>query len=606
MREQRKLAAVLAADVVGYSQLMGRDEAGTLARLKEHRARCLEPALTRNGGRLVKLAGDGALAEFGSAVDALRAAIEFQRAVDQANAGQPEEQRILFRVGLHLGDLLVDGNDLYGDGVNVAARLEAEAPPGGIVLSGALHEAAAGRLEAGFTDLGRLSLKNIDRQVQAFRVEWARGAATLANPSVIVKRPAASLSGGKPSIAVLPFQNRSSDSQQEYFSDGISEDIITNLSKFHTFHVIGRNTSFAFKGNAPDVAAMGRELGVNYLVEGSVRSAGNRVRISAQLTDVASGAALWAERYDRELKDVFEVQDEITARIANAVDPAIRSDQTRRALGKHPADLRAWDHLLRGLWHLNRYKKEANAEARQEFEAAIACDPGFAAAHAWLAMTFVFEGWFNWTDAHADRLVRAGTSAAEAVRLDDTEAMAHAAMAMACFWATRMDQARHAAEQAVALNPNSFLGNFVCGGAHNYSGLCERAVPYHRKALDLSPNDPLAWNCLGSLAHTHLNLRQFAEAVVCADRALVQRHGYLFGRLVKVSALGHAGRIGEAKAAVNALFEVAPNFTLKLIDHYPFVLPSQKDHLLHGLGLAGLPMSVPDPTPPPAPALPPG
>jgi adenylate cyclase len=299
MREQRKLAAVLAADVVGYSRLMGRDEAGTLARLKEHRAQRLEPALSRYGGRLVKLTGDGVLAEFGSAVDALRAAIEFQQAVDLANADQGEDQRIMFRVGLHLGDLIVDGDDLYGDGVNIAARLEGEAAAGGIVVSGALHEATAGKLQAEFVDLGRLSLKNIERQVQAYSVAWGQKQQTApATASAPLPLP------DKPSIAVLPFDNMSGDPEQEYFVDGLVEDIITALSRTKALFVIARNSSFSYKGKSPDVRQVGRELGVRYVLEGSVRKAGTKVRITGQLIEALSGAHIWTDRFDGELADI--------------------------------------------------------------------------------------------------------------------------------------------------------------------------------------------------------------------------------------------------------------------------------------------------------------
>ena len=594
MSEQRRLVAIVAADVAGYSRLMGRDESGTLAALKSLRREVVDPRIAAHGGRIVKTTGDGLLLEFPSVVDAVRCAVELQNAMATSTAGVEEDRRIAFRIGVNLGDIIIDGDDIFGDGVNIAARLEAIAEPGGLCVSQAVYDSVRGKIDIAFVDGGRPELKNIAVPVSVWH--WQRDG----KPAVKAVGAGASL----PVIAVLPFQNRSSDSEQEYFSDGITEDIIASLSKFRAFHVIARNTTFAFKGNALDIAAVGRALKADYLVDGSVRSLGSRVRITAQLIDVAQGTTLWTERYDRELKDVFELQDEITARIAAGVDPAIRGDQTRRALGKHPADLKAWDHLLRGLWHLNRFRKDANAEARREFEAGVERDGRFAPARAWLAMTHIFDAWFNWTDRHAEQLERAGAAAAEAVRLDDSEPMSHVAAALACFWTRRMEQAKHAAERALALNPNSFLANFVCGAAGNYSGLCEAAVPYHLKALDLSPNDPLAWNCLGSLAHTWLNLGRFDDAVACADRALVQRHGYLFGRLIKIAALGHAGRIGDARAAVATLFDVAPDFSLSRLDHYPFVLASQKDHLLRGLSLAGLHGSVPAPEAPAAsPAL---
>jgi adenylate cyclase len=315
-REQRKLAAIMAADVVGYARLMGRDESGTLLRLKKWRGDCLEPSLARNGGRIVKLTGDGVLAEFASAVHAVRAAVEFQQAVVELNRDQPEPERMVFRVGIHLGDLIVDGDDLYGDGVNVAARLEPEASPGGIVISHAIRDAVAGKLKTTLRDLGELSLKNIEQPVHAFCVEWDVADWPLPDRSPPQVYPGATPSlPDKPSIAVLAFDNMSGDADQEYFSDGISEDIITSLSNNHAIFVIARNSSFAYKAQPIDVSRIGRELGVRYVLEGSVRRVANRVRITAQLIEAERRAHIWAGRYDRELTDIFSVQDEITHRI---------------------------------------------------------------------------------------------------------------------------------------------------------------------------------------------------------------------------------------------------------------------------------------------------
>jgi adenylate cyclase len=322
--------------------------------LKEHRARRLEPALSRNGGRLVKLSGDGALAELPSAVDALRAAVEFQQSVDEANATQPEEQRMLFRIGLHLGDLIVDGDDLYGDGVNVAARLESEAPSGGIVVSGALHEAAAGRLQAEFADLGRLSLKNIDRQVQAYRVEWNHRARALPPASAVDALPLPD----KPSIAVLPFQNMSGDPEQEYFADGMVEDIITALSRTKALFVIARNSSFTYKGKAVDIKQVGRELGVRYVLEGSVRRAGKRLRIAGQLIDATTGSHIWADRFEGDVADLFDLQDQVTTRVVGAIAPELEHAEIERASRKPTGDLQAYDYYLRGMACLYRQSSE--------------------------------------------------------------------------------------------------------------------------------------------------------------------------------------------------------------------------------------------------------
>ena len=353
-REQRKLAAIVAADVVGYSRLMGRDESGTLARLRKNRSEHLDPVLTKYGGRLVKLTGDGALVEFASAVDALSAAIEFQQAMAEANGDQPADTALVFRMGLHLGDLIVDGDDLYGDGVNVAARLEAEAPAGGIVISRTVHEAVAGRLKATFEDLGSLALKNIERPVQAFSVKWEPSDWQLPVTSEVTVAPATAPQvplplPDKPSIAVLPFQNMSGDPEQEYFTDGITEDIITELSRFHSLFVIARNSSFSYKGKSPDIRQVGRELGVRYVLEGSIRKSSNRIRVTGQLIDTLTGNHIWAERYDRVLEDIFAVQEEVTQAIVAAIAPQIESTEQSKAARRRPDNLGAYETALRGV-----------------------------------------------------------------------------------------------------------------------------------------------------------------------------------------------------------------------------------------------------------------
>src|SRR5262245_46038261 len=351
-REQRKLAAIVAADVVGYSRLMGRDESWTLARLRKNRSEHLDPVLVKYGGRLVKLSGDGALVEFGSAVDALSAAIEFQQAMAEVNGNQPADNALVFRMGLHLGDLIVDGDDLYGDGVNVAARLEGEAPAGGILISGNARDAIAGRLKATFEDVGALSLKNIERPVQAFGVKWQPSDWQQAVTAELAVAPAAAPQAplplpDKPSIAVLPFQNMSGDPEQEYFADGMAEDILTGLSRHRWLFVIARNSSFTYKGRAIDVRQVGRELGVRYVLEGSVRRAGGRVRFTAQLIDAGTGNHVWADRYEGPVEDLFALQDRITEAVVGVLEPAIQQAEIERIRRKRPESLDAYDHYLR-------------------------------------------------------------------------------------------------------------------------------------------------------------------------------------------------------------------------------------------------------------------
>ena len=381
--EPRRLAAIVAADVVGYSRLMGRDEAGTLARLREHRHQQLGPALARYGGRLVKLMGDGALMEFSSAVNALNAAIEFQQTMALANEGQSGDAAIVFRVGMHLGDLIVDGDDLYGDGVNVAARLETEAQPGGIVISGDVYNAVVGRLKAVFLDLGDLSLKNIERPVRAFQVQ-VEGMATASpavTPSLAADVPLAL--PDKPSIAVLPFQNMSGDPDQEYFADGIAEDLITALSRASWLFVIARNSSFVFRGEKLDMRTIGNKLGVRYLVEGSVRKAGSRIRLTAQLIEAATGIHLWADKFDGPLDQIFELQDQIIASLIGAIEPKLRATEITRANRKRIESLDAYDLLLRSLPKQTLMTRESVAEAIDLLDRAVVLSPAYAQALAY-------------------------------------------------------------------------------------------------------------------------------------------------------------------------------------------------------------------------------
>ncbi|WOH47638.1 adenylate/guanylate cyclase domain-containing protein [Bradyrhizobium sp. sBnM-33] len=447
-REQRRFAA----DVVGYSRLMGRDESGTVARLREHRKLHLEPVLAGHGGRLVKLTGDGALVEFASAVDALGAAIEFQQVMAEANRDQPQGDAIVFRIGLHLGDLIVDGDDLYGDGVNVAARLEAEATPGGIVISGDLHNAVAGRLKATFVALGELSLKNIERPVRAFGVQMDGIPATAAPPhatDVLLTLP------DKPSIAVLPFENMSRDPEQEYFVDGLVEDIITGLSRFKSLFVIARNSTFVYKGKSPDIRQVGRELGVRYVLEGSVRKVGNRIRITGQLIDAANGTHLWADRFDGALEDVFELQDRVTENVVGIIAPRVEQAEIERARSKPARNLEAYDLVLRAV-ALTRIRRRPEVEqALGLLRQAVQIDPSYARGMANLSLCcwiFIAQGF-----GHRDNPLVADMNevAQRAVALDpgDSEVVAVAALILGV--SGDMETGLALVEKAIGLNRNN-------------------------------------------------------------------------------------------------------------------------------------------------------
>ena len=382
MSVQRRLAAILSADVAGYSRLMGADEAGTLERLKALRAEVVDPVIAAHDGRIVKLMGDGALVEFASVVGAVECAVEVQRGLSERTAGEPEDQRIVFRIGVNLGDVIIDGDDIYGDGVNVAARLQEIAEPGGVCISGSVFDQVKGKVEAGFEDLGDQRVKNIAEPVRAYRWSDAIAAPARAAPLALPD---------KPSIAVLPFVNMSGDPEQEYFSDGITEDIITELSRFPTLFVIARNSSFHFKGKAVKVSEIGRDLGVQYVVEGSVRKVGNRVRVTAQLVEAMSGNHLWAERYDRELEDIFEVQDEVAHTVAATVSGRLDDAGAERARRRPTEDLAAYDLFLRAYQHVHRWTRADLAAARPLLEKALDLDPNIARAHAYLGFVHVAD-----------------------------------------------------------------------------------------------------------------------------------------------------------------------------------------------------------------------
>ena len=409
MNDQRKLAAILSADVAGYSRLMGEDEAGTLATLKAHRAEFIDPAIASHGGRIVKLMGDGALVEFPSVVDAVECAVAVQQGMAARNADLPGDTRIDFRIGVNLGDIIIDGDDIYGDGVNVAARLQEVAETGGVAISAAAHDQIAGKVEAAFEDVGEHELKNIAKPVRVYR--WAEGTAGSPGESAPLALP------DKPSIGVLPFTNMSGDPEQEYFSDGITEDIITELSRFRTLFVIARNSSFAFKGQAVDIGEVGRKLGVQYVVEGSVRKAGNRVRITAQLVEAESGNHVWAERYDRDLEDIFAVQDEVARTIVATVAGRVDDAGAERTQRRPTNDMAAYDYLLRANRHVHRYTKSDTAKARSYIEKAIELDPEIARAYALLANLDVWD-WF-WREGGSESLDRAWAQLQKAIALDD-------------------------------------------------------------------------------------------------------------------------------------------------------------------------------------------
>ncbi len=583
---QRRLAAILAADVVAYSRLMAEDEAGTLDALKEHRRELIDPTIARHNGRMVKLMGDGALVEFASVVDAIACAAEIQASMAGRNADVPEARRIAFRIGINLGDVIVEGDDIYGGGVNVAARLEALAEPGGICLSGTAYDTAYDKLDLVFESLGEQRVKNIDRPVRIYRVVLDGDAGRSAEPAV---GPGLALPD-KPSLAVLPFANMSSEADQEFFADGISEDIITELSKFRTLFVIARNSSFAFKGQAVDVKEVSAKLGVRYVVEGSVRRAGGRVRITAQLIDAVDDSHIWAERYDRDLEDIFAVQDEVTRAIVAAIEPRLASSERLRARRKPTESLGAWECYQRGLWHLHQYRAEDAREAIAFLERAIELDPTFASAHAGLAFVLYYKVILGFSEDGPGDLAKALAAGTAAVRLDENEPFAHVALGRVHTAKGEHDQAIECCNRAIALNPNYASAYF--GRAHSLwmSGRPAEAVLSHDEAMRLSPRDPLLWAFHASKAIALILLERYEEALDHARRAQRQPNAALWAYMPEVSALGLMGRLDEARSALGRVHRLKPDVTCSFATQVlPFSRAADREHFVRGLLVAGVP-----------------
>ncbi len=585
---ERRLTTIMSADVVGYSRLMAGDEAGTFAQLKTHRREVIEPKATEHHGRVVKLTGDGTLMEFGSVVDAVNFSVEVQQAMMERNASVPENLQIKYRIGINLGEIIVDDEDIYGDGVNIAARLEGLAEPGGICISGKVYEEVRNKLPITFEDLGEREVKNIPEPVRVYR--WT-DATPDPMPSTLGAEGALPLPD-KPSIAVLPFDNMSGDAEQEYFSDGITEDIITELARFRSLFVIARNSSFSFKGQAIEAKEIARRLGVRYLVEGSVRRAGNRVRITAQLVDAAHDTHLWAERYDRELEDIFAVQDEVTHAIVTAIEPELESAERERARRKPPNNMDAWEWCQRGLWHLYHLSPEENATAQDMFHRAIALDPGFAQPHAALAYSLFYDLLIGFVLDPGDRLTRAHEAAKTAVKLDDKDSFSHYALGRVCTMLGNHDEAMDALDVAVALNPNAALAHHGRGYVLTLNGRAEEALDEYDEALRLSPRDPIAFGMMTMRSVALILLRRHEEAVEWARRSQRQPGAAQVGwpHAHEATALAHLGRVDEARAALALSLAIHPTFSVSFIDAVlPFRNPADRDHYVDGLCKAGLP-----------------
>jgi adenylate cyclase len=574
---ERRLAAILAADVAGYSRLIGNDEEGTLAALKASRRELIDPKIAEYRGRIVKTTGDGALVEFASAVDAVRCAVEIQRAMADRNAHQPDGRRIEFRIGINVGDIVSDEGDIFGDGVNVAARLEGLSEAGGICVSGRVYEDVQGKLDISFEDAGEQQLKNIARPVEVFRVRLEK--ATTALPSAASRRP---------SITVLPFQNMSGDPEQEYFADGMVDEIITGLSRIKWLSVVSRNSSYIYKNKPVVMKDVAAKLGVRYVLEGGVRKSGNRVRITAQLIDAETDAHLWAEQYDRLLDDVFALQDEITMCVVGAIEPSVRKAEINRIKRQRPETFTAYDLLLRSQQFVFAGMPAEAAKAIVLLEEALKLEPDYSAAHAYLS--WCFHSRFGRGGLREEDRLAAVSHAREAVALgnDDATALAIAALVLA-YDGHEISTALKTFDRALELsNSNVFA---LCWNAAilAWIGKTEWAIERAQRALRLGPFDSLIWRAHHALSIAYFHGHRYGEAADAARSVIAANPGYSIPRAILAAALVRLERLDEAKAMAETVMEREPSFTIHGTARYSELEPAVFRPFAEAWREAGLP-----------------
>ena len=581
-RVDRRLAAIFAGDIAGYSRLMGADEEGTLRQLKAHRKELVDPKVTEHRGRIVKTTGDGMLVEFVSVVDAVRCAVDIQRGMLERNSNVPADTRIQFRIGINVGDIIIDGDDIYGDGVNVAARLEALADPGGIMVSRVVHDQVQDKLGFEFDDMGEQAVKNIARPVGVHRIHLTE---QVTRPIAFAGKTDRALSE-RPSIAVLPFVNMSGDPEQEYFADGISEDIITGLSKLRWFFVIARNSSFAYKGKAADVKRAARELGVRYVLEGSVRKGGNRVRITAQLIDATTGNHVWADRYDGDLADIFALQDEITRKVVAAIEPKLLEAESIRSQHRSSDDLGAWDLVVQAnslFWRLTKTEGET---AIAMLKRAVERYPDYAPAYSMLAFALLASRLFGWTTE--PQLKPAAALATRAAQLDDSDPWAHLALGFVSHSMRQTDHAVGEYERAINLNPNFAAAHGYLGFTLSLAGRTDQAIMHLENAMRMSPHDPQNAIFNNGLAVAHYLAGRYVEAIGFARKSVQQRDGMMSGHRIYVASLAQAGQIEEARRALERLKELQPDVSIAWIEENVPYPPDNLPKFVEGMRKAGL------------------
>jgi TolB-like protein/class 3 adenylate cyclase len=581
----RKLATILAADVAGYSRLVGIDEEGTIARLQALRRELIDPTISTYHGRIFKTTGDGMLVEFASVVDAVRCAVEVQQGMAIRNNDVPAERRIEFRAGINLGDVVVEGDDLLGDGVNVAARLEGMADPGGVCISGSAYEHVRDKLPLSVVDMGEQQFKNIARPIRTYRVvisddQHPKAGWALALPD-------------KPSIAVLPFQNMSGDPEQEYFADGMVEEITTALSRFRSLFVIARNSCFVYKGRAVDVKQVGRELGVRYLLEGSVRKAANRVRITGQLIDASIGAHLWADRFEGGPDDIFDLQDQVTASVIGAIAPTLEKAEIERAKRKPTESLDAYDYYLRGLASFYPFtSREAYGEALRLFKRAIELDPAFALAYSHAALCYAWGKSSGWMTDPTNEIPEVARLAQRAVELgkDDSIALATSGWALA-FVVRDLDAAAAFIDRALLINPGLAEAWFCGGWVKVWQSEPDSAIERFARAMRLSPLDPRVTGMQTGTAHAYFLLRRYDDAASWAAMVLRDAPDFQAGLRIDAASNALAGRLERAKKAAARLHRINPALRVSNLKDVlgPYRRAEDLARYEEGLRKAGLP-----------------
>jgi len=579
---ERRLAAVLAADMAGYSRLMEADEQGTLARLRTHRIELIDPAIAKNHGRIIKTTGDGMLVEFQSVADAVRCAVEVQERMRRRNSDVPEERRIQFRIGINLGDIIFDQDDIYGDGVNIAARLEQLAEIGGVCVTGPVYDQVAGRLEVTFDDLGEKSLKNISRPVRVYRavIESPEQKATHGESQPAQKRAVV-----KPTVAVLPFANMSGDPEQEFFVDGLTEDILTELSRRRELFVISRTSTFVYKGQAVNLREVAKKLGAQYLVEGSVRKAGDRLRVTVQLIDTASDAHIWAERYDRKLDDIFAIQDEVTAAIVATLPGRLEAAQHDQLARKKPSSMAAYECVLAAKVLHHRSTRADNVEALKLIDRALELDPDYAHAHAWRGCILGQAWGFGWCADKDAIFAEIAVELEKALSLDENDADVHRILAAVNIARNDLIRARYHQERALALNPNYDLVVVQMGELLTWLGRPEEGIEWVQKAMQLNPHHPARfWSHLGK---AHFAARQYGrsiESFMHLSAMDVQQHAFV------AACYGWLGDRTAAAAHVARLRELESGFDLeKFLKTMHYANESDRQHFREGLTKAGIP-----------------